>query len=373
MNITEVKQGLRYLMIPGFRQAITPFLWGKPGIGKSQCVLQVAKELSKLFGKEFMFIDLRLSQLESADIRGIPEPDLAEGICRWLPPEFLPFEGIKKFKGTQGVLLLDEFNRARTDVLQAAFQLVLDRQVGMHRVMDSWFLCAAGNLGREDKTDVNEMDAALKNRFAHFEVELNFDTWVEWARGAKVHEDVLGYIQAHPDHLYYTIKEKDNVFVTPRSWEKFSDVLKANVDVDPKIINLEIGKTIINGCSMHFNKYLEQRDVIKAEEVLKDYDKVKRRIETMQRDQVLMLNNEISSYIVKRASKEKKEVIEKIKLNLIKYMDNHLEKDNKMAFLQSMMKACKAEGVPIMGELLKEHAELAKDVVSTLSKKRQAA
>ena len=148
MRIRDVKRNLK-LIFKG-DQPITPFLWGKPGIGKSQLVAQVAKEMG------IGFIDLRLSQLDSTDLRGIPSPHPDEGLCRWLPPEFLPFEQFASFEKDYpngGILLLDEFNRARPDVLQSAFQLVLDRSVGLSKLRKNWYLVAAGNLGMADRTD----------------------------------------------------------------------------------------------------------------------------------------------------------------------------------------------------------------------------
>ena len=371
MNINELKEALRYVLVPGMPQSITPFIWGPPGIGKSQSVAQIAEEFSKIFGHPFLFIDLRLSQLESADLRGIPVPDLKEGICRWLPPEFLPFEGIKKFENTWGILLLDEMNRARTDVLQAAFQLVLDRQVGLHKILETWFIVAAGNYGQEDKTDVNEMDAALKNRFIHFDAEVDLNTWLDWATKAQIHDDIIGYIRTHNGHIYHTVKEDDNVFVTPRSWEKFSKILKANQNTDPKIINAAIGKSIINGLAGHFHKYLESKDIVSAEDILFRYETIKTKLKTMSRDQMLMLNNEIATFVGKRTLKETPQNIEMIEKNLIKFMEKNLELDNKIAFMQSLYKSCSDNKNEFANEMLRKNPELSNLVVSSMSTKKR--
>ena len=41
-------------------------LWGPPGVGKSQIVAQVAEK------NDIPVIDIRLSQMEPSDLRGIP-------------------------------------------------------------------------------------------------------------------------------------------------------------------------------------------------------------------------------------------------------------------------------------------------------------
>jgi hypothetical protein len=51
------------------RAKITPFIWGKHGIGKSSTVKQVA------FANDMGFIDNRLSQCEASDLRGLPDRD----------------------------------------------------------------------------------------------------------------------------------------------------------------------------------------------------------------------------------------------------------------------------------------------------------
>jgi AAA domain (dynein-related subfamily) len=365
ITIKELKQDLKLVLKKGTRQPITPYIWGRPGIGKSQAVRQVADEMG------LKFIDLRLSQLESSDLRGIPVPDMARGIARWLPPEFLPFDGVKQYEGTSGILLLDELNRARTDVLQAAFQLVLDRQVGMHHVMDSWFIVAAGNLGMEDKTDVNEFDSALKNRFIHFTVDVNLDTWVAWAQKANVHPDVINYLQGKPNHLFYTVKEDDNVFVTPRSWEKFSDILKQNPDTDPKEITQLIGSAIINGCAGHFIKYLESKEIISPKDIIDRYTEVTNKIKALQRDQVYQLNTELASYIVKSLNKDANKTRRNKALESVhQFCHDHLEKDIYIAFLQSLTKSCNAAN-PVndfMDLYLKKYIEDSKLVISILKK-----
>ena len=353
MTIHELKKNLRFIFIPGVEQSITPYIWGRPGIGKSQAVKQIADELG------IGFIDLRLSQLESADLRGIPVPDVNEGICRWMPPEFLPFEGVERFKNTSGILLLDEFNRARTDVLQSAFQLVLDRSVGLHKIMDTWYIVAAGNLGEEDQTDVNELDFALKNRFIHFRVDVNFDDWLDWARSANVHEDIVNYLQSRKGDLYPEVNEKNrntNVFVTPRSWEKFSDILKANAKVDPAEITQSLGKDIISSCAGHFLSYLESKQIISGEDIAvrytyrakKDDDgniekgssPIAKKVSSLTRDQVYALKEEVVKYIVEKykdsTAKEKKTILK----NIYYFCGEALEDDLKVAFLQSLARSC---------------------------------
>lgn len=62
------------------------FLWGPPGVAKSQVSQQVATAMG------MAFIDLRLSQMDPTDLRGIPFPTKVFGVdgVRWSPPYQLP-------------------------------------------------------------------------------------------------------------------------------------------------------------------------------------------------------------------------------------------------------------------------------------------
>ena len=109
-------------------------LWGAPGVGKSQMVAQVASN------QNTPLIDIRLSQMEPSDLRGIPfrENDSVE----WAVPSMLP--NAKKH-GEQGILFLDEITSAPPSVSAAAYQLILDRKLGEYEVPKGWAIIAAGN------------------------------------------------------------------------------------------------------------------------------------------------------------------------------------------------------------------------------------
>jgi MoxR-like ATPase len=86
-----------HVLIP---QRVPLHIWGSPGVGKSQIVAQVARELS------YQFLDVRASQLDPVDWRGIPHVEL--GQTTWATPKFLPSNG-------RGVLFLDELHLGPAD------------------------------------------------------------------------------------------------------------------------------------------------------------------------------------------------------------------------------------------------------------------
>lgn len=339
MTIKEISTSLDVVLKSP--QIVTPYIHGKPGIGKSAIVAKIAER------RGIGFIDLRLSQLESSDVRGIPTPDMKLGASRWLPPETIPFEAFKDLNvpgdhgrkfSDGGILFLDEFNRARFDVLQPSFQLVLDHRVGLHKLLDNWFIVCAGNLGEEDKTEVTEItDSALNNRFIHFFADDAglYDCWKEWAEtDGKVHSDVLGFLATKPSALYTDPKEGEVVFCTPRSWDKFSQLLKQNPEMDVSKLTQMIGYPLLGSVVYQFVEYLKLKSKIKPEDVLFNYGKFAKDIKKMGRDRKYSLSQEVVGYIKDRQKTEFLTV--DIMKNFHEFATNDLDKDHMVAMFKSL-------------------------------------
>jgi len=199
------------------------FVWGGPGIGKSEVIHQIAKNI------DAHVIDIRLSLWEPTDIKGIPYFNSKENNMVWAQPSELPTKAeAKKHKNI--VLFLDEMNSAAPSVQAAAYQLILNRKVGQYELPDNVLICAAGN--REaDKGVVYRMPAPLANRFIHLEMKPEFDDWFEWAVEHNIHKDVVGYLTFSKKDLYdFDPKSPSRSFATPRSWSFVSELLSDDLD-----------------------------------------------------------------------------------------------------------------------------------------------
>ncbi len=199
------------------------FLWGPPGIGKSEIVAQIADSMNA------PVIDVRLSLWEPTDIKGIPYFDANQGKMVWGAPAELPDEAMAA-KHENIVLFLDEMNSAAPAVQAAAYQLILNRRVGTYRLPNNVMIVAAGN--REaDKGVTYRMPAPLANRFVHLEMAVNFDDWFSWAVDNRINKDVVGYLQFAKQDLYdFDPKSSSRSFATPRSWSFVSELLDDGLD-----------------------------------------------------------------------------------------------------------------------------------------------
>ncbi len=183
-------------------------LWGPPGVGKSQMVAQVAESHG------VPVIDVRLSQMEPTDLRGIPFR--SGDVVEWAVPALLPDE---TRHGATGILFLDEITSAAPTVSAAAYQLILDRRLGEYRVPPGWAIFAAGNR-QGDRGVTYSMPAPLANRFSHFEVETHLDDWVGWAHAHHIDERIIAFLRFRPELLFdFDPKHNPVAFPSPRSWE----------------------------------------------------------------------------------------------------------------------------------------------------------
>lgn len=233
------------------------FLWGAPGIGKSDIVKQIGDEQ----GREV--IDVRLSLWEPTDIKGIPYYNSNENTMTWAPPSELPTD-----QDSTAILFLDELNSAAPATQAAAYQLILNRRVGTYVLPKGVSIVAAGN--REtDKGVTYRMPAPLANRFLHLELRTDFEDWLNWATGNKIHDQVVGYLGFAKQDLYdFDPKSASRAFATPRSWSFVSQLLEDD-DLDENTLTDLVAGAIGEGLAVKFMAHRKiAKQMPKPEDIL---------------------------------------------------------------------------------------------------------
>ena len=216
------------------------FLWGPPGIGKSDIVQQIGADTTR------EVIDVRLALWEPTDIKGIPYFDSNAGTMTWAPPAELPTDP----KST-AILFLDELNSAPPAVQAAAYQLILNRKVGTYVLPKGVDIVAAGNRDG-DKGVTYRMPAPLANRFVHLEMKVDFDDWQDWATLNGIHPEVVGYVGYAKQDLYdYDPKSPSKSFATPRSWSFVSDLVSDD-EIDTESLTNLVSGAIGDGLAVKF-------------------------------------------------------------------------------------------------------------------------
>lgn len=211
-----------YKQLEVLLQTDTPvFIHGSPGIGKSYIVNDIAQS------HNLSLIDVRLSQLDAVDLRGIPT--ISNEQTKWMPPVFLPTD-----ENSEGILFLDELNSAPLSVQAAIYQLVLDRKIGEYTLPKGWRIVCAGNK-IDDKGIVFKLPSPLINRMIHIVLEAKFDDFKVWAIQNEIHPFIVGFLGFRPDLLSSEVPsstETNPAFCTPRAWAMLSKIIKSHSDIN---------------------------------------------------------------------------------------------------------------------------------------------
>ena len=193
-----MKETLPYL----FKAGLVPLLIGRHVIGKSQSVKQWCD------ANGYDMVDLRLGQMSDAgDILGLPDFTTdAKGnkiATKFMRPSWLPTR-------PKTVIFLDEINRAHKDIMQAIFQLVLDKRIHEYVLPEDCYIVAAANPNTEEYEtfDFIFTEKALQDRFVHIKLEPSKDEFFEYFRNAKGSPAVLGFLQEHDYILASRVKRE---------------------------------------------------------------------------------------------------------------------------------------------------------------------
>ena len=241
------------------------YITSKPGVGKSKLIEQIAEE----FNCELY--DARLAQFAPEDLRGVPYPNVQTKSTEWFTPSFFPR------KNELAILFLDELDKAKPAVQNAALQLLLNRRLGEYYLPKQVFMVAAGNTLSDNSFSI-PLSSALNNRMLHIELDIDAKDWIKWATEIikigkqeidRIEEDVVGFIQFKPNMLH-SYNEKERAWPSPRTWEFASNLLRNtnNKSKDVEIINL-IAMAVGTGVSREFHAYRKIYKDINPKEILK--------------------------------------------------------------------------------------------------------
>jgi hypothetical protein len=281
------------------------FLWGQPGIGKSDIIKQIGDDANR------EVIDVRLALWEPTDIKGIPYYNADHGKMMWAAPAELPTD-----PNSKAILFLDELNSAPPAVQAAAYQLVLNRRVGTYQLPAGVDIVAAGNR-ESDRGVTYRMPSPLANRFIHIEMRVDFDDFHEWATNNKLHADVVGYISfAKQDLNDFDPKSSSKAFATPRTWSYVSSLLEDD-NVDAETLMTLIAGSIGDGLAI---KFMAHRKI--SSKLPLPSDILAGKVKTLETKEISAMYSLVISmcYELKDAADKKSKLFNKMSDNFFEYM-----------------------------------------------------
>ncbi|MEM9341496.1 MAG: MoxR family ATPase [Pseudomonadota bacterium] len=242
-------------------------LHGRPGVGKTQVVADLASEIgARLF-------DIRLTTIEPQDLRGLPYYDHDAQKTVWYRPEDLPDDPAQP-----AVLFLDELTSASPHLQPTVYGLLQERRVGRHRLPDTVFIVAAGN-AVEDGAIAYDMGTALADRLIHLQVIAEARDWLErYAVDRSLSPLVTAFLRARPDLLDTTeesLRRGDLIACTPRSWERVSDIVQA-VD-DTRLRHSMIAGTVGTAAAAEFAQVAAELEALVTLQEILDAPPAKRK------------------------------------------------------------------------------------------------
>jgi len=230
---------------------------GHPGVGKST----MARELAQEFG--LPLIEIRLAHVDPSELVGVQMPDRETGKLVWYVPEWVPVD-------RPAFIFLDEINAGVTKLHQAAaYQIVLDRRAGKASFHPETKIMAAGNL-EEDNAIVTPLSQALNNRFVHFQLEPEVETWLEWAASAGISPVMRAFVHFRGLQALYN-NTGEPAFPTPRSVamaDKLYQMAKKNRFSKYEIKQL-IASAIGEGTAVQFIEFEELYSAIDLDKAVK--------------------------------------------------------------------------------------------------------
>jgi len=333
MKITQFQEIIKAISLSD--HLIPILVEGEMGIGKSQAVQQVAKELG------FTYVDLRLAQQDPGDLVGIPRVNSA-GDMIWAKPCWIPNSDVKL------MLVLEEFNRAPIDVQQAMFQALTENKIHTHLLPNRSMIVICNN-PPDSIYHVADLDPAILNRCIMLNLVCDVEEWLTWMHTIKGDGRVIQFISTQTDLLCKPIAGEPSP--TPRSWKYVSDViniLSSNNSIE--VISGLVGKT----ATLTFDKWLrnEYNKPVSGKEILEDYPSIREKLLKQTNDQHWATTRDLLALLQAAKTLSGKKQI----ANMVSYIKD----------ITGEWKSRIVNGLPNkISEILSE-TEVTKDIVSVL-------
>jgi hypothetical protein len=257
------------------------FIVGSPGTAKSAIGLEIADR------HDLRYIDIRLGQVDEADVGLFPiTPKSGEKFFNYAIPSWaaLANDPGKDHNGT--LIHFEELNRCSLAVRNAALQMLNERGIGFEfKFNENVYMMASGNLGEEDKCDVEELDMATLGRLIKVKHKMTIDDWVSGYAEEHVLPQIVEFVRAHPGR-FMVMGDEGEPYASPRSWTSFSKYLEINGIMDDSNMAQEAfdhGYSYVGPSAYVFSKFLSDRGAVAINEVIENYPSIKSKVEKLER------------------------------------------------------------------------------------------
>ena len=272
---------------------------GTFGIGKSQSVREKAMSIAQSKGKEFVnwnqstmskkmevfndtgkyfvFLDIRLSEFDSSDIKGLPELSATDKVKEWLVWRVPFFAKLVESPESDGILFFDERNLAPPLVQSSCYKIVHDRIINDSKVGDNWLIMSAGNTD-EDRAYIHETAPPLRDRCGEVKLMIpSAQKWIDkYAIPRGIDPMIIGFLSFKTGSLYRVDFNDKQKYTTPRGWERISILKQKNpIGKNYNILDLIAKSAIGEGIAQEFVAFCKINEQIKLSEIIANPKKLK--------------------------------------------------------------------------------------------------
>lgn len=245
---------------------------GEMGSGKSSML----KDLAKRFpDHEVRYIDCAI-----LDLGDIQMPKIFDDHVRFLPNSLF-------FSERPVLMMLDELGKASKPVLNALLPLVLEHRVGTYPLPKGSRVFATTNLTTEGLGD--NIPAHIRNRMVSMTINKpGADEWLVWAARNDIHPAVAGWVREFPHALASFLEgdsQKENpyifwpgrmqsAFVSPRSLEAASDILKQEDHLSPEVLIAALSGAVGESAARDMEAFVSVgKDLPRWDDIIADPEK----------------------------------------------------------------------------------------------------
>jgi len=246
---------------------VTVHMRGQPGIGKSS----ILKTLATRFPNHTpVYIDCA-----DLDLGDLAMPAMNH---ETRTTTFYPNERFAIHKDKPVIIMLDEITKASEPVKNMLLPVMLERRLGSIKFHPDSIVYSTGNLTTDGVGDT--MKAHAKNRLTSVTIRNpNDDEWINWGVDNGVAPEILAWIKQFPhalasytddsqkENMYiYNPRKQQDAFVSPRSLEKASHIVKNRATLGEDTTMVALTGTIGESASRDMSAYFSLADGLPTKE-----------------------------------------------------------------------------------------------------------
>ncbi len=241
MNISQAKEEIKhaisaylgkdesgnYILDERFCRPL--LLMGAPGIGKTAVMSQIASEMGINLVSYTITHHTRQSAIGLPVVREVTFDGKPYSVTEYTMSEILAsvYKSIEETGISEGILFLDEINCVSETLLPTMLQFLQYKTFGTHKVPRGFVIACAGNPPSYNRA-ARDFDIVTLDRVRRLDIDIDINVFFEYAVKARLHDAIRAFLDIKKDYFYRISADvNETSFVTARSWEDLSEMLKA--------------------------------------------------------------------------------------------------------------------------------------------------